>query len=320
MKTILLYSNCHGEQLIKLFENHNYTKDKFIMNYLNNYGNLQKENIDENHINLLKNCDIFIYQPFNKIYENSDYDIPKIKMYLKPETIIIKVNFYRFNGFWYDSNYSPYTGNNGFTFPSNHNSGVHNSFINFTGNKDEIKNKIDNLYIEKNDILDNFNSELEKFKKLDDNSDVKMYNYFINNYKQQYLFHDKYHPTNIFFYEIFIQLVFKLTEYQLPSNDIEFINSLKDYEMTRWTTPILPIIKDYLELQIPDKIFIFFPDRFYMDIYDYYYIRLSQNNLKSYLDSLNYKYSSDEEKKITYSNTDMNFKLKLYANKYKKYS
>ena len=55
-----------------------------------------------------------------------------------------------------------------------------------------------------------------------------------------------------------------------------------------------------------------------MDIYDYYYIRLSQNNLKDYLTSVNFKYSSDEEKKITYSNTDLNFKLKLYSRKYKR--
>jgi hypothetical protein len=318
MKTILLYSNCHGEQLIKLFENHNYTKDKFIMNYLNNYGNLQKENIDENHINLLKNCDIFIYQPFNKNYEHSEYDIPKIKLYLKQETIILKVNFYRFNGFWYDSNYSPYDGNNGFAFNTSDNGSIHNSFINFIGRKDEIKDKIDNLHIDINIILNNFNNELEKFNTLDENSDVKMYNYFINNYKKLYLFHDKYHPTNIFFYEIFIQLIFKLTEHQLPSNDFNFIKLLENYEMTHWATPVLPVIKKYLELTIPEKIFIFFPNRLYMDIYDYYYIRLSQNNLKDYLDSINFKYSSDKDKIITHSNKDMNFKLRLYSNKYKK--
>jgi hypothetical protein len=55
-----------------------------------------------------------------------------------------------------------------------------------------------------------------------------------------------------------------------------------------------------------------------MDIYDYYYIRLSQNNLKDYLDSINFKYSSDKDKIITHSNKDMNFKLRLYSNKYKK--
>jgi len=318
MKTILIYSNCHGKQLIKFFEYHIYTKDKFKMIYLCNYENLNKQTVDQEHINLLKNCDIFIYQSFNKNYENSEYNIPKIKMYLKQETIIIKVNFYKFNGFWYDSTYSPYNGNNGFAFLKKDSYGIHNSFINFNGNKDEIKDKIDNLYIDKNIILNYFNSELEKFKKLDDDSDVKIYNYFINNYKQLYLFHDKYHPTNIFFYEIFIQIVYKLTEHQLSSNDFDFINLLKESELTHWAAPVLPIIKKYLELSIPDKIFIFFPNRFYMDIYDYYYIRLNQNNLKAYLDSLNYKYSSDEEKKITYSNTDLNFKLRLYINKYRK--
>jgi hypothetical protein len=318
MKTILVYSNCHGEQLVKLFQTHNYTKNKFKMIYLNNYKNLNKENLDDDHIDLLKNCDIFIYQPFNKNFEYSEYDLPKIKLYLKQEAIIIKVNFYRFNGFWYESNYSPYDGNNGFAFITGDNCGIHNSFINFRGSKDEIKDKIDNIHFSKEDLLENFNNDLEKFKKLDDNSDVEMYNYFINNYKEQHLFHDKYHPTNTFFYEIFKQIVYKLTNYQLSSNDFDFINLLKDSELTHWAIPVLPIIKKYLELTIPDKIYIFFPNRFYMDIYDYYYIRLSQNNLKDYLTSVNFKYSSDEEKKITYSNTDLNFKLKLYSRKYKR--
>ena len=115
-----------------------------------------------------------------------------------------------------------------------------------------------------------------------------MYNYFIENYKNKQLFHDPFHPTNLFFYEIFRQIILKLLNYELNYEDNEFINSLDNIEMTHWALPILPIIKDYLELNLKEDIAIFYPPdygdkKLYMNIYDYYYIRLSKNNFENYL-------------------------------------
>ena len=128
---------------------------------------------------------------------------------------------------------------------------------------------------------------LSFFNQNDDNSDVDMYDFFVNNYKQLHLFHDPYHPTNTFFYEIFRQLVKILLDINLTVNDTEFINTLSDIEMTYGSLPVLPYIKECLQLNIPEKIPVFYPNvseqRLYLSIYDYYFIRLSKKNFKTFL-------------------------------------
>ena len=111
-----------------------------------------------------------------------------------------------------------------------------------------------------------------------------MYDYFINNYKDKLLFHDPFHPSNIFFYEIFRQLVQQICNYELMSEDEEFIKASANIEMHNWAMPILPIIKTHLELKLPDVVKTFAPEKAVkMDIYDYYYIRLTPKNLIDYI-------------------------------------
>lgn len=61
MKNIVIFSNCAGNIIKNMFENHSFTKEKFTIQYIPNYENLGKENLDNIHITILKNCDIFIY-------------------------------------------------------------------------------------------------------------------------------------------------------------------------------------------------------------------------------------------------------------------
>ena len=110
-----------------------------------------------------------------------------------------------------------------------------------------------------------------------------MYDFLINNYKTKHLFHDVLHPTHIFIYEMFRQIVFKLTNYELSIDDPEFICIFENYELTHWSLPILPSIKTILDLEIPNIVPVFFPEKIYMDVYDYYYIRLSHDNFENYL-------------------------------------
>jgi hypothetical protein len=289
MKTIVIFSNCAGEILKYMFETHNFTKDKFSIHYIVNYENLDKK-LNTDHINLLNKCDIFIYQPFNRDYSDSEYDVTNLTKHLRPCTIMLKVNYYRFKGFWYDSEYKPYNKYNNYQFLNRDTYGIHNSFINFHGNKNDIIDKINNIWIEKNELVSYFDNELEKFKKIDDNSDVNMFDYFINNYKIKRLFHDPFHPTNLFFYEIFRQIIVKLLDNELKYEDNDFIASLDCTEMTHWALPILPIVRTHLELELPDTIWIFSPPyygdkKYCMDIYDYYYVRLSPENFKKYQDN-----------------------------------
>ena len=203
---------------------------------------------------------------------------------------MIKLNYYRFSGFWHDTTFKPYDINyfaeRGFPFNPQQCCGLHKDFENFKdiSNKNAIIYKIHTLDIKKHEIINNFNAAIEKFKIIDDNSDVNMYDFFINNYKDKLLFHDPYHPSNIFFYEVFIQLVRKICNYELMSEDEEFIKSSAHIELYNWAMPILPIIKTHLELKLPDVVNVFNPIKpLKMDIYDYYYIRLSPKNFIDYM-------------------------------------
>ena len=295
MKNIVIYSNCHGKIIKNMFELHPYTKNKFSISYFTNYENLHNTNLSRYHKALLENCDIFIYQPFNKSYDYSEYDIKNISKILKKNIIVLRINYYRFKGFWYNCNYIPYLKmDNGYNFhpkrsENGFGDGIYNSFKNFSNiqDKNSIINEINNIEINKDNFIKYFNTELENLKMIDNNSDVNLYDFFLSNYKEKLLFHDAFHPTNLFFYEIFIQIVNKICNYKLDNEDDDFLNRLNKLDMTHWATPILPIIKTYLNLNLPDKIGVFHlqshPKTLYLDVYDYYYIRLSSENFRNYL-------------------------------------
>ena len=287
---IVFYTNCAGNVIRTMFQNHPFTKGKINVSYFSNYENLHKTNIDNNHKYLLNNCDIFIYQPMNRNYDYSEYSIDHIRKYLKNECKIIRVNYYRTRAFWYECTYIPYNKYRNYSFHTI--TGIFKDFINIKNKRDkkEVINFINNIQIDEKDLIKFFESELEKIKILDEKSDVKMYNFFKLNYNNNLLFFDPFHPTNIFFYEIFRQLVKQILNYELPAKDLDFLNEpkIKDIEMTHWTIPILPLIKTILKLNYEDIIPCFHPQchpkRLYMNTYDYYYIRLSPNNFKNYLD------------------------------------
>jgi hypothetical protein len=268
---VLIYSNCHGGIIKEMFERNEYTKNKFVINLFYNYENLDKK-MDLSHKHLLETCDIFMYQPFNKQHSYSEYDISEVKKYLKPECIILKINYYRFKGFWYESEYKPYNSYKEYTFaPDIKYFGIHNSFINFNGTHKETMDKLNNIRIDEERYVNYFLEELQHFKK-------------IENFKSRHLFNDGFHPTNLFFYEIFRQIVLKLTGHELPE-DMEFIESLSYIEETHWTLPILPQIKKILKMNTSNHINVFYGDlKKTMSIYDYYYIRLSHKNFQDYLE------------------------------------
>jgi hypothetical protein len=74
MKNIVIFSNCAGNIIKNMFEKHIFTKDKYFINYIINYENLNKKTIDNIHLDYLNNCDIFLYQPLNQDYEESEYN------------------------------------------------------------------------------------------------------------------------------------------------------------------------------------------------------------------------------------------------------
>lgn len=161
---IVIYSNCAGNVIKTMFQNHPFTRDKFNIKYFSNYENLHKTKIDNNHKQLLNNCDIFIYQPMNQNYDYTEYNIDSIMKNFKKECKIIRVNYYRTRAFWYECNYIPYTNYGKYSFLSTN--GIFKDFINIKnkGDKEEIIHFINNIQIDKESLINLFESEVEKLK------------------------------------------------------------------------------------------------------------------------------------------------------------
>ena len=130
MKNIIIYCNCQGIVISEMFKKHYFTKDKYNISYISNYLNLHNTEITEDHKILLNNCNILIFQPFNNHYENTEYDIQNLIKYINKDFNLIKISYFRFRGFWYDSDYKPFDEYMGYKFLNLNYYGIHNSFIN----------------------------------------------------------------------------------------------------------------------------------------------------------------------------------------------
>jgi len=279
-KIIVFYSNCAGKILKYMFDNHAFTKDKFESYHIINYEKLEFNSISSDDQKLLKKCDYFIYQPFNKSHEDSEYDIPTIKKQLTSTCKIIRVNYYRFRGFWYQCHYQPFREHARYKFDGQPKYfGLHKEMKYYKGNKEkycEIKTYVKNIIIPEEPFKNFFIKELQKFKNLDEYSDVKMYSFFISNLQKYPMFYDTFHPTNYFFYEIIRQLIAIIfNENILPEKDDFFVEKCnQSCELTNWTIPILPIIIKYLNLECYKKFqYPIFnsnsgPQKHYMNVYD----------------------------------------------------
>jgi hypothetical protein len=316
---ILIYANCQGYLLSKFFESYNKLYNKnFIIHYFSNYNIIDK-NIENKFNNILKNCDVFIYQ-HNKGNTNIKYDINLIK----DTCIKIKIVWWIFNGFWIDSTYNPYKqiiyNNIKYIFLElewnntiSQLYGIHNSFINFYGNYNEVKNKINNLHIDKDYLVNYFNDECDKFKNIDINSDISMFDYFIQNYKNEELFHCPIHPTNNFFYELFKKIILYLKNCSI-SIDLELLhkfnlNDLLEHSLLSYSRPILPIVKDILNINYNNNFKIFYSNlvdiTLNLDIYQYYFIRLSPSHFKIFMDLKNNNYN--DKRTINYNIYRINY-------------
>lgn len=286
-RKIVIYSNCHGEILQSMLEKHTDTRDKYAVQSFCNYENLHKAELSQEHKSILSECDVFIYQPFNRSYNESEYDVSRVKQMLKPSVKIVKINYYRFRAFWYNCDYQPYLKYRSFNFPTGF--GICNKVENMKNyDYESVKQFIDQVEYNSDTITKVFEENLVKFRRIDDNSDIKMYDFFVDNYKKQKLFHDQFHPTNIFMYEVFRQLVQFIQDTDIGYDGADFISSLDaEDELTHWSQPILPTIRKHLNLEFKDETVVYhktlFPVCLTFDVYEYYYVRMSPKNFREFL-------------------------------------
>jgi hypothetical protein len=78
-----------------------------------------------------------------------------------------------------------------------------------------------------------------------------------------------------------------LFQIEIPEDGEDFYLSLHLGELITWSQPILPKIQQILEMDIPQEFHLF--DGAYgekivlIDVYDYYYLRLSHSNFDDFL-------------------------------------
>jgi hypothetical protein len=106
-----------------------------------------------------------------------------------------------------------------------------------------------NLNIDDIEIRDHFQQSLNKLKDMDSNSDVKFYDYFINNYKHKKLFSDGYHPLSLVFLHLSQQIL------QILEIDWQ-LRLLPDHPLVSGIRQsiICKKVKDVLDLRFDDTI------------------------------------------------------------------
>lgn len=189
---ILSFTNCQGMMLINCLKTLNLFNKYFNCIYIQNYENMNDEKRLEFN-NLLKNIDIFLYQPVRDIHSNNSKDILNL---LPERTKKISMPYIYCNWYWLFNIIWDETINK-----------LH--VIHHNINKEQIK------YILENNII-NFELEERMEKSLNIlsekelNLDIKVCEFIKNNYKKKRLFFNKNHftkPVILFITNKFLELL-----------------------------------------------------------------------------------------------------------------
>jgi len=97
-------------------------------------------------------------------------------------------------------------------------------------------------------ILDHFHKGLEILRQLDEESDIKFYDFFMCNYQKKRLFRDSGHPSHVLYRHIVKEIVSKLNINVNSIDDIEM--DYHDGHFFRYRH-ILPCVTNCLGLQEP---------------------------------------------------------------------
>jgi hypothetical protein len=232
MKTIYIFSNCFGNEIANYFNHIKEIKENYIIKYKSTYTNLTDFSI----LDEIKDVD---YLLTNNIKQYKHLTPDNLKLYVKSSCKVIVFEFVRFDGFYPLKIY--YHLNLELMYLDCLNS--YNDFINY---------KIDDDI-----IIKHFNDSLEKFKILDENSDIKFYDFFINNYENVLLFRDKTHPTREFI-KYLIKEIIKKMDIDFDQTDFDNLNLKYSHGFVFRYLPILNCVKKTLNLKFDDDNIDFF--------------------------------------------------------------
>jgi len=288
-KKVCIFFDCHGSQIFKYLINNKEFIKLYSLEYnnlitINNYVNDNKysnnSELIEEHKSIIKNTDILILQIIEKDrgYLNNE-EIIKL---CKKDCVIIKIPHYRNSIYEYlnmggrNDDYKIF------------------KFHPELKNKWELLNKIKNINdvistisIIKNEIrsMNNISYNIEEmktslknkydeFEKIDNQSDIKMLDFYNNNYKKYRLFNSRSYPSSVFFYELTNRILNKLN-----------INYIEEFVDTHFAENKVEPIPDYwhkfCDFNFSKKIYIYDIE---IEEYEWYYLLLLSSDI-NYLNS-----------------------------------
>jgi hypothetical protein len=238
-KNMVVFSNCHGERYISIFKRDTNIHNIFNINYIVSYQQLDNfANFKDDFIK----ADILI---INNIKQYNDYTMSNLKKILKPSCMVIVIPFVRFEGYWMPEQYKQlrYVSGNAVSFFPNIDKNNIKSYL--VGNNNE------------NEIVAYFNKCLDKLKKIDEESDIRFYNFFIENHCKFPFFRDNYHPTMNMLEYISTQIIKKIGKcFDISYNESNFKLKTDLFEWGHYK-PIKDSVKNTLKMEYDlDKVFL----------------------------------------------------------------
>jgi glycosyltransferase involved in cell wall biosynthesis len=227
---VVIFANCHGK-------NYKYFIEKYFaklsIEHILSYKNLSNF---ESVKNKLKDADILIVQPV-KTYEQ--FSIDNLRNCMPEGSLIIRVPFVRFNGFWQNLEKRKFNNisDNAVVF-----------FPNLNTN-DEAIDYISGKNTSGTEIHNSFNKSLNELTQLESEGDIEFVDFFNENYKKQPLFYDPYHPTWPFVTYLSHQILHKVADHLGLNLQIEAPKNSYSLKGTSFFAPISDYTANCLELE-----------------------------------------------------------------------
>ena len=182
-KNIVIFGNCHFQEIQRNIIQYKTIRAYYLPHYvsINSYVDLNasllgRTYFTDTHINLFKNADILIYQ--NIETDRGFLNNKEVEKLIPKNCIRIKIPHYRSSIYHYSFYETPY-------FEEMKQLVDKEETVNqkITCIKDFIKNINENT-LDTNSFDKFITKEIAHFKKINNYSDINMYDYFINNYKK----------------------------------------------------------------------------------------------------------------------------------------
>lgn len=192
---VLIFANCHGSIYLQSLKDAD-PGETMDIEHIVSYENLTNF---EHHKTKFENCDILIVQPVQN-YE--DFKIENLRPILKPSCIIIRVPFFRFNGFWDVKDQRDLIR-------------ISMAAVMFFPNicdVSEVDAYLKGAELKPKDIIENFEKSITELRRMESQGDVEIVDFFLANYTSTPLFRDPYHPTSIVYQHLSHQIIQKIRE------------------------------------------------------------------------------------------------------------